>query len=531
MAPSRSTLERLVRLKMLLARAVASTSDLSATGRHNSLIELDGSCEYAMGLTSAELGLARPREFHKTFQAIREAMPGWRAEGWKGVEELHTQRNSAQHQGLLPDPAEYQRWAADAQAFVSSLVAAAFGVPLRDVRTADAVTNQSLRETLSDAEHVLDTSGPPKEAFDLVLSAFREARRLWAIEHKDAVPRPSAPMRMNDFTSADVRKAIEIAADFSEVSPFGDVAEYLWLRSLEGSPVPPTADEASRAFIFVLGWIVRWEAFSSTYATSLIRMMGHALKQQAPRTGTASGEPVIKVVSLDEERTPGMFSVSLQLYDLPEDWQARWIGEFNDALLPRLKALPFKVTTSRLGGDGGLWLSGVPGDRASLSQLVETIKGAIPEADAGYEAAQEDLRAWRAGVPALAAQYDPAVADLEMGGRKFCSDVMFMGRGEGVVKLLPDSDDATGRLTTALFQAFHSEPGTGIGQTGVEFSSVSGMVTFNPARVSPDQLRTRLIDVAAAVEKKEAADAADAKALEERTRAAEQDLIDLLRPR
>jgi hypothetical protein len=57
------------------------------------------------------------------------------------------------------------------------------------------------------------------------------------------------------------------------------------------------------------------------------------------------------------------------------------------------------------------------------------------------------------------------------------------------------------------------------------------MVTFNPARVSPDQLRTRLIDVAAAVEKKEAADAADAKALEERTRAAEQDLIDLLRPR
>src|SRR4051812_9269812 len=106
---------RLVELRHLLRQAQDRAGDRSSMGRHTALILLDGACELAMGLAAAELGLRRPDNFHTTFKALKGRLDHkWQVAGWRGVDQMHGQRNEAQHRGTPPDGDELQRWAADA---------------------------------------------------------------------------------------------------------------------------------------------------------------------------------------------------------------------------------------------------------------------------------------------------------------------------------------------------------------------------------------------------------------------------------
>jgi hypothetical protein len=63
---------RLVELRHLLRQAQDRAGDRSTVGRHTALILLDGACELAMGLASAERGLKRPATFHATFKSLQD---------------------------------------------------------------------------------------------------------------------------------------------------------------------------------------------------------------------------------------------------------------------------------------------------------------------------------------------------------------------------------------------------------------------------------------------------------------------------
>src|SRR5687767_6396209 len=92
--------ERLVRLRFLLAGALAAATDQTPTGRHVSVVFLDGVTELALHLAADELGIdVRPRHGLEDIYAsvAGELASAWDRKSWKGVRELHRARNNLQH--------------------------------------------------------------------------------------------------------------------------------------------------------------------------------------------------------------------------------------------------------------------------------------------------------------------------------------------------------------------------------------------------------------------------------------------------
>jgi len=126
------TLERLVYLRLMLREAQNRAQDRTHAGRHSAAIQLDGVCEHAMMLAVGHLQETPGRSFHANYDVLRRTLgSAWTADGWSGVNRLDGTRTEAQHRGTVPDQAEFTRWSADAERFVSSLVAEAFDVDLQ----------------------------------------------------------------------------------------------------------------------------------------------------------------------------------------------------------------------------------------------------------------------------------------------------------------------------------------------------------------------------------------------------------------
>src|SRR4051794_39774018 len=100
------TAERLIRLRVLLSAALAAATDQTASGRHVSVIFLDGVSEMALHLAADELGInVGPRHGLEDVYAnvARQLGGSFNGKGWKGVRELHRARNQLQHHAELPD--------------------------------------------------------------------------------------------------------------------------------------------------------------------------------------------------------------------------------------------------------------------------------------------------------------------------------------------------------------------------------------------------------------------------------------------
>jgi hypothetical protein len=355
-----ATRRRLQRLRFLLEEALARAQEQTEAGRHTSLVLLDGACEYAMGLALGSLGEPSERlSFPERLKRLRAHLAGWQPSGWTGVAQLHAARNHAQHRGTLSDSAETPGWAADVERFVSSLVAETFGVELNDVLVADSVVNEPVRAQLVEAERAI-AGGDAAAGFSAAAEAFDEARTAWRGQRGEAIGRLllyGSKFGIGESQHDPVNSALMRIEDVAEVQPFApDIAEYFWFavrRAELAEGIEVDVDDAQRAFLFVVAWVLRWEAFTSRYRER--RYPSPPPPYEPPTTGAsephvwnASVEEVVHVGDVFAGATleSARYHVRLQLADIPADERAAWAEEAS-------KALDEIVTASAAGRASG----------------------------------------------------------------------------------------------------------------------------------------------------------------------------------
>jgi hypothetical protein len=258
--------ERLVRLRVLLAGALAAATDQTATGRHVSVIFLDGVAELSLHLAADELGVnVLPRHgLEDVYANVAGALgSAWDRKAWKGVRELHRARNNLQHHGVLPDAQHLPLWAADIDQFLHSLISAAYGSDLGSVRAADAVEDAELREKLTDAEQAIDI-----EDFTGALGHARRSLGV-AVGRFRGLTGGSSASRFSFGTFDELRtldRALGAVEGFVDIAYLAtDPAEWLWLERIHGlsRSQPIAREDAQRAYSFALAWILRFEAFEA----------------------------------------------------------------------------------------------------------------------------------------------------------------------------------------------------------------------------------------------------------------------------
>ena len=353
-----TTNERLRRLRALLTHAIGATSDTTTTGRHVAVVALDGACEQALHLIADELGIAVKRsdsvlDLHSKVAA--ELGTAWNKFGAKGVRELHVSRNGAQHHGVLPDQGHVPLWAAEVDAYVHSLIRAAIGVELADVRAADAIADDRLREQLSAAELAIsdgrygDAVRQGFEALDRARESFKQFRRIGSLDLQGLT-------RYGEFRS--IQTAITALHDFTDIAYLAsDPSDWLWLkavherhRSSAKDDVEPTVGEAQRAVAFAVAWVLRMEAFIARYPKRLNR---------EPKTAALDVDyptPQIRGVSANIEimgsREEVKFAVDLA--DVPPEWHL-CVMDAQAELREAGRASDLVVT--QMAGENQLWVT------------------------------------------------------------------------------------------------------------------------------------------------------------------------------
>jgi hypothetical protein len=264
------TSERLVRLRVLLAGALAAATDLTATGRHVSVVFLDGVCELALHLAADEhdIEVLAKHGYDDVYGMVAGTLGGaWNRRSAKGVRELHRARNNLQHHGVLPDAQHVPIWASEVDRFIHSLVQAAFDDNLATVSAVDVVDADDLRRFLAEAETAI-TRGEfavavqtSKRAMDTAVEQFRLLRG------KSTFSRFGTASRLREFQKID--QALDSLEEFVDVAYLApDPGEWLSLTRIAGnarSTADVTQDQAQRAFSFALSWILRFESFAARY--------------------------------------------------------------------------------------------------------------------------------------------------------------------------------------------------------------------------------------------------------------------------
>ena len=318
------TAERLVRLRVLLAGALAAATDQSVTGRHISVIFLDGVSELALHLASDQLDLdvTAKHGFDDVYAMVAgELGVSWNRRSAKGVRELHRARNNLQHHGVLPDADHVPVWAADVDGFVHSLVRAAFGEDLASLTATEAIGDDDLRSRLSAAEAAIsqgDFAGAlvaSKRAVDTAVVRFRSLRGRSASTFNRF---GSEVRRLREFQEID--QALNSLEQFVDIAYLAtDPGEWLWLEEVtthRNLYPEPTAEDARRALSFALSWILRFEAFVARYP-----LRGRADTNE-PDLDTTYEQPRIAKVFLRDEPADDRDSIVLELTvdGEPPDW-------------------------------------------------------------------------------------------------------------------------------------------------------------------------------------------------------------------
>jgi hypothetical protein len=387
-----ATRARLQRVRFLLLEAVARSQDLTDIGVHTTAILLDGACEAAMFLAAQERGLSMEKSFPSTLnRLVADRGVGWLAPGRAGVEQLHAARNSAQHQGVLIAENQISTWAANAQRFVESLVAAVFKVELDDVLLAEAVAHPEIRVHLVDAETHLD-AGDPSTSFASVINAFELGRRQWRSQREQGFG--SLPLAVSKYPMGDplidpVNRALIRTEEIAEVTPFSlDIAEYHWFivrRAEHLDDFSCSEADAWRALRFVLTWILRWEAFSTRFDDRRLRPPIPAY--EPPQAG--QGRPSVHSATIEQRAHAGgvyedasitdtNWSVRVVIADPPAQYADWWAEELRSELIDEAKHIG--VDVGAVTRSGILHLYAIPAT-VDGDAIVQAVDHALRAAD------------------------------------------------------------------------------------------------------------------------------------------------------
>jgi len=528
------TLERLVYLRLMLREAQNRAQDRTHAGRHSAAIQLDGVCEHAMMLAVGHLQETPGRSFHANYDLLRNRLgAAWSADGWSGINRLHGTRTEAQHRGTVPDHAEFTRWSADAERFVNSLVAGAFDVDLQSVSTAQAVQIAELRTALEMAENQL-AAGKYNESLASSCKALNDARSRWRAERSDAVGSgKSRLMQMHDLTADYVRDAMDRMEDLVEVGTFAsDLGEYVWLKSVDRhrwDEIPVDRVDAERAFAFVVGWVLRWEAFSHRYT---VDRPGRWRRSRRPQTTTdPSARPCVGAVSasipdrraLEDVRTP---EVTVTLVNLPEPGAEMWLELFREKFAPAWR-------TSGLQEDersGSPWTSGEGhvtarsiATEAEAKQFVELVKAAVDETVTAWADALSADASSQLDTDAVTKEFAEALAEIRFQEEPFVTgitvDTFRAGRGvtaplaaSVAVSLRLDGDQA---LRHRFWQALNATGELGPGHNAP--LDLADDVLRAPSTLPAERVRDALAGATARVER-ELAELEESRERDERLR-------------
>jgi hypothetical protein len=289
-----------------------------------------------MGLAAVELELPPPNGIEglpKLLARLTERLGDrWKHEGVKGFRELHRARNAAQHDGLTPAGEHIPIWSAEVERFTKSLIAAVFAVELDEVFAAEAVVTPGWRELLLTAERqaaageIRGSLLSSKQTFILARDAFAGKRRT------TRMPQPVSPLGAVPGIE-ELSKGLDLLQTFIDVAMFApDPSEWVWLES-----VTPTHEviegalsraDAQRALTFVLGWVLRYEAFAARYLDfdDLYRPPEGPdpwVNYDPPRILRIDRDP-----ALDRADTPAYV---VDLADVPPDWDF-WVLNAREAV-------------------------------------------------------------------------------------------------------------------------------------------------------------------------------------------------------
>jgi hypothetical protein len=395
--------ERLVRLRFLLAAALAAANDQTPTGRHVSVVFLDGVTELALHLAADELGInvTSRQGLEDVYGLVAgELGSGWDRKSWKGVRELHRARNNLQHHGVLPDAQHLPLWAAEADRFVHSLVAAAFGADLTVVRAADAVVDQELCSRLREAEAAVDSRDfavavqTAKGALDVALDRFR------SVTGGASISRFSHDT-FDEFKKID--RALKALEEFVDVAYLAtDPVDWLWLQRAENlsRSQPVSRFDAERAISFALGWILRFEAFESRLPER------QEILYVEPSLDETYCQPQIVAAEVRQEDDFDLtISVLLALDQTPPNW----LGELQSGVRAGQEAgeIPMGTWARR---EAAAVVIRVP-EQVGPSQIRALAEKIIQHTHAVYEAQLQARRDKRAAERELAERFGAALAD------------------------------------------------------------------------------------------------------------------------
>jgi hypothetical protein len=465
-----TTRRQLQRLRFLLEEATSRSQDATEVGRHSTLVLLDGACEYAMALALGQSGQQIPRTFPAKYERLVSLL-AWQPNTWSSILSLHEARNQAQHHGTVADGSNIPDWVAQAERFISSLIEAAFGVELGSVLLAESVMREDVRLQLVEAEKSID-QGDAAGAFVATVGAFDLAREWWRgqrVEGLDVLRLHYSGRHPPGVETDPVNLSLLRFEDLVEAQAFAsDIGEYHWLlarrREIEQG-VELTLETARRAYLFVIAWVLRWEAFASRYEAR--RYPAPTPEYQPPLTG--SDRPVIFETRAELEHHLGdwldpptlesaRYLVRVILADIPMERRDIWAQEVGDVLQEAVAGRLFEdLGAAHVGADGIIRFHGV---RATVAgeEIRDWVETAINKGAQHYSEKLAELRAREALLPQLVAGFAAAVNagdldDLVLG-------VTSTEREDGSawigIQLRRDEDAMLGHLLDKVVQAVRS---------------------------------------------------------------------------
>lgn len=391
------TASALARLRLFLDDARGRAGDLSEPGRHLALIALDGVVEYALWLVAQTIGAKTKKQrpdFGELQDAVRDVLQSaeqpWTGAGRAGVDQLRRARNDAQHAAVVPDDRQMAVWSDATQAYVDSLIHAAFGIGVGDLVLALAVRDRELRERLVSAERALD-AGSADIAFSQSWISFELAVARWrAVRSGSPVPLPDRTASYLPGPEDPMLGRLANLESIADVQPFApDMGEYVTLaaaRAQQEHGWIPDAEDARRAMRFAIGWIVRWEAFERGYPVDRWAAWAEAIEPpiDASHDGPSIGYATAYLVRTETGNR--RWSVHIQMTNLPERGRGDWGIDIAQCLVAaandRSVALrPHRITPV---GRSGRWTVELdPG--ADASEIGQLLRAAVEEAERRYQ--------------------------------------------------------------------------------------------------------------------------------------------------
>jgi hypothetical protein len=421
---------QLQRLRFLVEEALARTQDPTEIGRHSALVLLDGACEYAMSIALGHRGQSIPRTFPQKFEALRAELDDWRPDAWASVLQLHEARNQVQHQGTVPDSRSMPSWAAQAQRFIDSVVVAAFDVELPSVLVADSIESEDVYQALVEAEHAL-LRQDAAAAFEAAIVGFDIARQAWRGQRADAIGQLrlqySGLRHLADGIETDpTNLSLLRFEDLLEVQPFApDIGEYHWLlarRAEAEQNIASTMEVAQRTFVFVVAWVLRWEAFAARYESR--QYPPPPPPYEPPITGADS--PVIFDADVEVQHhignwldTPTLenvrYSINVTLADLPDVDRDLWAKEVGGALNELIAERGFDHVGAANISAGGIVRFHAVSPGVTSEEILAWINRALIEGGKRYRETISEREDREVRLPSLRESLADAVGATEAG--------------------------------------------------------------------------------------------------------------------